>query len=102
MDGDSRYLPPEILLSQPPANPKMDALSHGVTMLEIIIQKDLPSNGGLWSWIRSGEVSFQGLKEKINNFGEFYSKTLEEVIQKLLHPILQHRMSISELLEHPF
>lgn len=61
-EGDARYLAPELLdkLSMSPSDldlPKVDIFSLGATLLEILRQRGLPSNGPEWHAIRNGELN---------------------------------------------
>lgn len=52
MEGDSRYIAPELL--QGIFSKAADIFSLGITILELACNLELPSNGVLWHQLRMG------------------------------------------------
>lgn len=52
MEGDCRYVAPELLESR--FTKAADIFSLGITILELACSLDLPKNGYLWHKLRSG------------------------------------------------
>jgi membrane-associated tyrosine/threonine-specific cdc2-inhibitory kinase len=56
IEGDSRYLAPEVM--QGVVTTKADVFSLGLTVLEIACHVDLPKGGELWHELRNGEFPY--------------------------------------------
>lgn len=54
MEGDSKYLAPEVLSGK--FSMKADIFSLGITLLELACDLDLPANGKLWHELRQGSL----------------------------------------------
>lgn len=52
MEGDSRYIAPELLKGQ--FSKAADIFSLGITILELACMLELPKNGYLWHELRNG------------------------------------------------
>lgn len=91
IEGDSRYLPPELLQGNYClAN---DVFSLGVTLLELSSNLELPSNGQLWQELRSGVIPQTALDP--------LSKELQTIIREMMEPNPLTRPTVSELMQKP-
>ncbi|GAB0087995.1 Membrane-associated tyrosine- and threonine-specific cdc2-inhibitory kinase [Sergentomyia squamirostris] len=91
MEGDSRYIAPELL--QGNFSKAADIFSLGITMLELGCNLELPSNGILWQQLRRGILPEES---KSILSGELY-----EIIQWMMNPDYQQRPSVEALLRYP-
>ncbi|OUC39923.1 kinase domain protein [Trichinella nativa] len=87
MEGDSKYLAVEAL--QGIIGPFNDIFSLGITILELASDLDVPKNGDVWHYLRSGQLP-EGLLRQ-----------LREVIRSMMHPEHDKRPTAAELLEIP-
>ena len=56
-DSDSRYTSPELFYTQSEKiSHKTDIFSLGLSILEILINEDLPKNGNIWQNIRKNGI----------------------------------------------
>ncbi len=91
MEGDSRYLAPELLQgSFCLAN---DIFSLGISMLELACNLELPANGILWQELRNGVFPESAMSE--------ISGELKSIIKAMMNPDPAHRPSVNELLKYP-
>lgn len=88
IEGDSRYMAPE-LLSSPPTT-KADIYSLGITLLEIATTIELPSRGEVWQSLREGNIPEEITKG--------LSAPLTKIIEECLRPDPELRPTASELL----
>lgn len=85
-EGDSRYLAPELLeLEHQTVTPAVDVFSLGVTIFE------MATNSDDYEYLCSGSVSLLSS----------YSRDLEEVVQWMLKPEPDCRITVNYLLQHP-
>ncbi|KRX66788.1 Membrane-associated tyrosine- and threonine-specific cdc2-inhibitory kinase wee-1.3 [Trichinella sp. T9] len=91
MEGDSKYLAVEAL--QGIIGPFNDIFSLGITILELASDLDVPKNGDVWHYLRSGQLP-EGLLRRV-------SPELREVIRSMMHPEHDKRPTAAELLEIP-
>ena len=57
LEGDSIYISPELFYkNMGTINHKIDIFSLGLSILEILIEDELPKNGSLWQEIRNREI----------------------------------------------
>lgn len=63
MEGDSRYIAPEILSGR--FTKAADIFSLGITILELAYNLELPKNGHLWHVLRSGHLPDDFFKCKL-------------------------------------
>lgn len=54
MEGDSRYVAPELLQGR--FTKAADIFSLGITILELASKLELPKNGYLWHELRNGQL----------------------------------------------
>lgn len=92
IEGDARYLAPELLNEGIEFKDlyKADIFSLGATIYEMMIGKTLPCNGEEWHMIRQGK-----LEEN-----EVFSDNLRILIKSLLSDNPQNRPSAEEILSH--
>eukprot|EP01116_Phalansterium_solitarium_P019052 TRINITY_DN5218_c0_g1_i2.p1 TRINITY_DN5218_c0_g1~~TRINITY_DN5218_c0_g1_i2.p1 ORF type:complete len:682 (+),score=105.15 TRINITY_DN5218_c0_g1_i2:175-2220(+) len=90
-EGDSRYLPPELLAEQGIQLPKADVFSLGCAIYELARGKPLPKNGPEWKEIREGVIIVPPV----------YTPPFGELLRSMLHPQPEHRPSAAQLLSHP-
>ena len=94
-EGDSRYLAPElinVMTDDPDAIPdltKADIFSLGCTLLEIMNNHKLPSNGQSWHDIRNGDFEITGK----------FSFRFKEIVRKMLDRDPDKRPSAHEILK---
>ncbi|KRY41228.1 Membrane-associated tyrosine- and threonine-specific cdc2-inhibitory kinase wee-1.3 [Trichinella spiralis] len=91
MEGDSKYLAVEAL--QGIIGPFNDIFSLGITILELASDLDVPKNGDVWHYLRTGQLP-EGLLRRV-------SPELREVIRSMMHPEHDKRPTAAELLEIP-
>lgn len=93
IEGDSKYLPRELLLEDFSNLPMADIYSLGATVLEIALGRPLPGSGPEWQQIRDGHLPM----------GELHGcpQDLKAVLRWMMHPDPQQRPSADELLRHP-
>lgn len=89
-EGDSRYLAPEMLVGDTQPRASADMFSLGIMLLEIVSQARLPGNGPMWHRLRQGSIS-EFLEDRV-------SMELQHVIERLMDPNPNCRMTASELL----
>lgn len=77
MEGDSRYIAPELLSGR--FTQAADIFSLGITMLELAYNLELPKNGQLWHVLRNGNLP-----------DEFFTCKLISQLQNKIH--LTHRI----------
>ncbi|XP_059611755.1 membrane-associated tyrosine- and threonine-specific cdc2-inhibitory kinase [Phlebotomus argentipes] len=91
MEGDSRYIAPELL--QGIFTKAADIFSLGITILELACNLELPSNGVLWQQLRAGILPKESKC--------MLSKELYSVIKWMMNPDWQQRPSVDALLRYP-
>lgn len=65
VEGDPKYLAKDLLHSD--FSKAADIFSLGITMLEMIFDLDLPSNGDAWHALRDGKIPFDSFIRKFNH-----------------------------------
>ncbi|XP_026813252.1 wee1-like protein kinase 2 isoform X1 [Rhopalosiphum maidis] len=88
-DGDSRYLPKELLRDDYSQLQKVDVFSTALTVYEAATQKHLPKNGPEWHRLRNGEFS---LPQTL-----FISTSLEKLLKKMVDLDPSNRPSASKV-----
>ncbi|XP_022160170.1 wee1-like protein kinase [Myzus persicae] len=88
-EGDSRYLPKELLRDDYSQLQKVDVFSTALTVYEAATRKHLPKNGPEWHRLRNGEFS---LPQTI-----FLSTSLEKLLKKMVNLDPTNRPSASEV-----
>lgn len=91
IDGDSRYLAPELL--QGNYGLHNDVFSLGISVLELACNLELPLHGNLWHELRT-----LVLPEAAMNL---LSTDLQAVIKTMMDPDPSKRPSVHQLLKHP-
>ncbi|KRX91600.1 Membrane-associated tyrosine- and threonine-specific cdc2-inhibitory kinase, partial [Trichinella pseudospiralis] len=91
IEGDSKYLALEALHGI--IGPFNDIFSLGITILELASDLDVPTNGEVWHYLRTGQLP-EGLLRRV-------SPELREVIRSMMHPEHKKRPAAAELLEIP-
>lgn len=92
IEGDSRYLAPELLEGNYClAN---DIFSLGITLLELATNLELPANGQLWQDLRSGASHLPA--DVINKL----SPELKEIVIAMMNPDARLRPTADQLLQH--
>ncbi|XP_055695105.1 membrane-associated tyrosine- and threonine-specific cdc2-inhibitory kinase [Lutzomyia longipalpis] len=91
MEGDSRYIAPELL--EGVFSKAADIFSLGITMLELACNLELPSNGVLWQQLRIGILPEESK--------EMLSEDLYNVIRWMMNPDCEQRPSVNALLQYP-
>ncbi|KAG5682301.1 hypothetical protein PVAND_011661 [Polypedilum vanderplanki] len=90
VEGDSRYLAPELLNNNYClAN---DIFSLGIALLELATNLELPSSGNLWQELRSGIIPFN-VKNKL-------SPELLKIISQMMDPDPIQRPTVDQLLKN--
>lgn len=88
-DGDSRYLPKELLRDDYSQLQKVDVFSTALTVYEAATRKHLPKNGPEWHCLRNGEFS---LPQTL-----FFSTSLEKLLKKMVDLDPTNRPSASKV-----
>lgn len=91
MEGDCRYMSPELLNDDYRDLTKSDIFSLGIMIYEILSNKSLPKSGDEWIKIREG---------KINMSSTYFD--LESIIRKMINNDYNKRPSASELLKDKY
>ncbi|CRK92485.1 CLUMA_CG006049, isoform A [Clunio marinus] len=90
IEGDSRYLAPELLQGNYClAN---DVFSLGITLLELSCNLELPANGKLWQELRIGVLPDEAFSR--------LSKELQTIIRSMMEPNPMKRPKVDEILKH--
>ena len=127
VEGDSKYLAPEVLSGS--FSKKADIFSLGITLLELACDLDLPANGTLWHELRQGSLPSTITKREFTHFTMtltdshftyqfnspwpifwfpfffFYidlSRELQSILESMMSPNPEVRPSARLLLDHPF
>jgi len=87
-EGDSRYMPRDLLEGTPEDLTKCDIFSLGITLYETCIGRPLPLCGEEWQDLRNGKLS-----KPVDINPTFYV-----IIKQMMHPDPSKRPSASELL----
>jgi len=87
-EGDSRYMPRDLLEGTPEDLTKCDIFSLGITLYETCINRPLPLCGEEWQDLRDGKLS-----KPVDINPTFYV-----IIKQMMHPDPSKRPSASELL----
>lgn len=90
LEGDAKYIAKELLTSAERL-PSADIFCLGIMMLEIATGIDLPEGGKMWQDLRKG---------KLPTISSEYSKDVNEMIQKMMHPDPAKRPSADEILQN--
>ncbi|XP_060877709.1 wee1-like protein kinase 2 [Metopolophium dirhodum] len=88
-DGDSRYLPKELLRDDYSQLQKVDVFSTALTVYEAATRKHLPKNGPEWHRLRNGEFSLPQTP--------FFSTSLEKLLKKMVDLDPTNRPSASKV-----
>eukprot|EP00102_Acyrthosiphon_pisum_P023182 XP_016660392.1 PREDICTED: wee1-like protein kinase 2 isoform X2 [Acyrthosiphon pisum] len=88
-DGDSRYLPKELLRDDYSQLQKVDVFSTALTVYEAATRKHLPKNGPEWHRLRNGEFSLPQTP--------FFSTSLEKLLKKMVELDPTNRPSASKV-----
>lgn len=94
VEGDSRYMAPELLASSENVSTKSDMFSFGLTLLEIATKIEIPANGSAWQDLREGVLP--------DAYLDHLSSSLVDIIKQLLNPNPEERPSASELMYHEY
>jgi len=88
-DGDSRYLPKELLRDDYSQLQKVDVFSTALTVYEAATRKPLPKNGPEWHRLRNGEFSLPQTP--------FLSTSLEKLLKNMVDLDPTNRPSASKV-----
>ncbi|XP_049518866.1 membrane-associated tyrosine- and threonine-specific cdc2-inhibitory kinase [Dermacentor silvarum] len=91
LDGDPCYLAPELMEGH--FTKAADIFSLGITVLELACDLELPSRGDNWHALRSGTLP--------HYLAQRLSPQLHSVIQQMMHPDPQQRITADQLLALP-
>lgn len=89
-EGDSRYMPLEILNDDYSQLPKVDMFALGATIYELARGSPLPTSGPQFQLLREGKLTLL----------PGYSLSLQNIFKALMHPTASARPSATELLKH--
>ncbi|XP_049516533.1 membrane-associated tyrosine- and threonine-specific cdc2-inhibitory kinase isoform X2 [Dermacentor silvarum] len=91
LEGDPCYLAPELMEGH--FTKAADIFSLGITVLELACDLELPSRGENWHALRSGTLP--------HHLAQCLSPQLHSVIQQMMHPDPQQRITADQLLALP-
>jgi serine/threonine protein kinase len=94
-EGDSRYMAPELLNEPKNIGPAADVFSLGATIYEMATGVEMPQSGNIWYLLRSGNSSLSASPNAPRR-----SPELEELVQQMMRPLPQDRITIDEILCH--
>jgi len=89
-EGDSRYMPRELLQERHDQLPKADIFSLGVSAYECFLKKPLPSNGDDWIALREGRLD----EDVVQRIGP----PMAQLLRLMMHPDPARRPSAEGLL----
>ncbi|KAG1667257.1 Membrane-associated tyrosine- and threonine-specific cdc2-inhibitory kinase [Nymphon striatum] len=90
-EGDPKYLAPELMRGC--FTKAADVFSLGITILELATDLEIPKEGALWQKLRSGYIPFDSNRA--------LSSDLKYLIQQMLNPNYQERITAKQCLELP-
>ncbi|KAG0577684.1 hypothetical protein KC19_5G173000 [Ceratodon purpureus] len=90
-EGDSRYMPLEILNDDYSQLPKVDMFALGATIYELARGSSLPTSGSQFQLLRQGKLTLL----------PGYSTPFQNILKALMNPTASARPSAAELLKHP-
>jgi serine/threonine protein kinase len=90
MQGDSRYMPRELLQERHEHLPKADVFSLGISAYQVFLRGALPPNGDAWGALRDGQFCPQA----VSRMGQF----VFQLLQLMMHPDPVRRPSAEALL----
>ncbi len=91
IEGDPKYLAPEVLQNCNNITCAADVFSLGMTILELATDLDLPRSGELWHQLRNAQVP--------SNLISMLSNSLIEIIMKMIEPDHLKRSTAQQLLQ---
>jgi membrane-associated tyrosine- and threonine-specific cdc2-inhibitory kinase len=91
MEGDSRYIAPELL--QGKFSKSVDVFSLGIAILELSCNLELPSNGPLWQELRNDVLP--------DEVAKLVSTELLSIIRSMMASDPARRPSVDTLLQYP-
>jgi len=89
-EGDSRYMPLEIMNDDYSQLPKVDMFALGATIYELAKGSPLPNSGAQFQLLRDGKLTLL----------PGYSTSFQNILKALMHPSPSARPSATELLKH--
>lgn len=89
-EGDSRYMPLEMLKEDYSELSKVDMFALGATIYELARGSPLPTSGSQFHTLRQGKLTLL----------PGYSLSFQNIIKALMNPIASARPSAAELLKH--
>ena len=92
IEGDSRYLAPEVL--DDVVTKSADIFSLGATLFELACLIEMPSGDDSWDILRSGNIS------KLSQFPP-YSFEFKQIIEAMMNPRYDRRPTANDILNHP-
>ena len=102
LEGDSIYISPELFYKNSGnISHKTDIYSLGLSILEILIEEDLPKNGPVWQEMRNREIPNDLINKIINiNNNPAEKDKLIELIKELTKINSNERPELDELLNN--
>eukprot|EP01135_Chromosphaera_perkinsii_P004241 Nk52_evm30s272 gene=Nk52_evmTU30s272 len=91
IEGDSIYLAPELLHNN--VGKPADVFSLGLTMLELICEREMPKNGELWQALRRNNIPEDWLKEGKAD------ESLAKLVRIMMHQNPLERPVVGKVLE---
>lgn len=91
-DGDPVYIAPE-LLGQEGCGPPSDVFSVGMTMLDLVSDRELPGYGAGWHELRKGNVPREMFRDM--------SEAFVDIVLAMIQEDPRNRPTLDEILNHP-
>lgn len=98
LEGDSRYISPELFYKNSKITHKIDIYSLGLSILEVLTGMKLPINGTMWQVIRKFGIPKVYLGKIEFCKANYNKERVINLIQDLINPISEQRKELNDIL----